>query len=54
MMDCAEEGLSRGVKISMKFLSAAFLFMDPAPRGFPKESGENDCSAHQQFEMTRV
>jgi hypothetical protein len=39
MMDCAEGGLSRGVTISNNFLSAAFALLDPAPRGFPKESG---------------
>jgi hypothetical protein len=39
MIDCGEEGLSRGVTISTKFLSAAFPLLDPAPRGFSKESG---------------
>jgi hypothetical protein len=46
MMDCAEEGLSRGVTISTTFVSAAFPLLDPAPRDFSKESGENECRTH--------
>jgi hypothetical protein len=29
-------------------LSAAFPLLDPAPRGFSKESGENDYLVHQE------
>ena len=34
--------LYRAFRFREKFLSAAFPLLDPAPRGFPKESGEGE------------
>ena len=43
MMDCAEEGLSRGVTISTKFVSAAFPFSGSRSAGlFLKERDDID------------
>jgi hypothetical protein len=73
MTACGLEGSSRGVTISTKFsrfpgsrivagsqtagLSAAFPLLDPAPRGFPKESGTlisktGESTSHKSFRST--
>ena len=44
---------SRGVTISTKFLSAAFPLLDPAPRGFSKESGAMFSTTSKEMRSER-